>query len=391
MSRVNFAGIVQAGVRMRREMHQHPELAWRETWTAAYVRRELDRLGILWRAYAGTGTVGTLAPCAQGESLAFRADIDALPIVEATGLPYASHEAGRMHACGHDDHTASLLSAAAWLKAHETLLPGPVALLFQPAEEGGFGARKMIEDGALNGVQRIFGYHNWPPIPFGRAACVDGPILGANARFSITITGRGGHASQPEVCRDPVLAGALFIANVQQVVSRRVAPQQAAVVSVTVFQAGESGNVIPDAAVLGGTVRALTVELREELASHVEAVLHATCAATGVEATFDYEPNSPATINEPVSAARGRLALKSLLGDDCLWTASVPIMGAEDFSYYLEQVPGAFLLLGTGRPGKPLEPCHSPRFDYDDELIPMVTRLWARLAGAPDPGGPGDT
>lgn len=382
---LSFAAIVQAGVRMRHELHQHPELAWEEKWTARYIRQELDRLGVPWRPCAGTGTVGTLAAGAAGEHLAFRADIDALPIAEATGLPYASLEPGRMHACGHDGHTASLLAATAWLRAHEHALRGPVTLLFQPAEEGGFGARKMIEDGALRGVQRIFGYHNWPPIPLGRAACVDGPILGANARFSITITGRGGHASQPEACRDPVIAGALFIANVQQVVSRRIAPQQAAVVSVTIFQAGETANIIPDQAVLGGTVRALSIELRDEIASQVEKVLHATCAATGVEARFDYEPNYPATVNEATSAALGRAALQSLLGDDCLWTASVPIMGAEDFSYYLEQIPGAFLLLGTGREGKPIEPCHSPRFEYDDELIPLVARLWARLAGAPDP------
>jgi hippurate hydrolase len=221
--------------------------------------------------------------------------------------------------------------------------------------------------------------------PFGRAACVDGAILGANARFSIAITGRGGHASQPEACRDPVMAGALFIVNVQQVVSRRVAPQHAAVVSVTMFQAGDSGNIIPDQALLGGTIRALTLELRDELASRVEEVLLGTCKASGVDGRFEYEPNYPATINDPASAEAARTALRSPLGDGCLWTEAVPIMGAEDFSYYLEQIPGAFVLLGTGRDGTPVEPCHSPRFDYDDELIPVVIRPWARLAGAPVP------
>jgi amidohydrolase len=385
MSTAGIGAIVQHGVRIRHELHEHPELAWQEEWTARCVRGELDRLGIPWRRCAGTGTVATLATGAVGEHVAFRADIDALPIVEATGLPYVSRERGRMHACGHDGHTASLLSAAAWLKGCEHALPGPVTLLFQPAEEGGFGAKKMIEGGALDGVDRIFGYHNWPPIPFGRAACVDGTMLGANARFSIAITGRGGHASQPEACRDPVIAGALFVVNVQQVVSRQVAPQQAAVVSVTIFQAGESGNIIPDQAFLGGTIRALTVELRDELASRVKEVLHATCTASGVEGRFEYEPNYPATINDPVSAEAARTALRSLLGDGCLWTESVPIMGAEDFSYYLEHIPGAFVLLGTGRSGTHVEPCHSPRFDYDDELIPVVIRLWAHLAGAPVP------
>ena len=301
----SFDQIVDNGVRMRQELHRHPEVAWRETWSAAFVRQELDRLGIPWRACAGTGTVGTLAAGAMGEHRALRADIDGLPIAEATQLPYASIEPGRMHACGHDGHTASLLAAAAWLKQHERTLPGPVTLLFQPAEEGGFGARKMIDEGVLDGVQRIFGYHNWPPIPFGRAACGDGTVLGSNARFSITITGRGGHASQPEACRDPVAAGALFVTAVQQIVSRRVAPQQAAVVSVTIFQAGDTANIIPDHAVLGGTIRALTVELRDELARQVEAVLQATCAASAVQGQFDYEPNYPATINEAGSSGPG--------------------------------------------------------------------------------------
>jgi amidohydrolase len=380
-----FGAIVADGVRMRHELHQHPELSWQETWTAAYVRAALDRLGIPWRPCAGTGTVATLARSAPGEHVAFRADIDALPIAEATGLAYASREPGRMHACGHDGHTASLLAAAAWLRAREAALPGPVTLLFQPAEEGGFGAPKMIADGALEGVQRIFGYHNWPPIPRGRAACVDGPILGANARFVITITGRGGHASQPEACRDPVAAGALFVAAVQQVVSRRLAPQDAGVVSVTVFRAGETANIIPDTARLEGTVRAGTVALRDAIAGHVEQVLHATCGAAGVTARLDYEPNYPATVNDPASAARAREVLRDVLGTECLWTSGLPIMGAEDFSYYLHDVPGAFLLLGTGRDGVALEPCHSPRFDYDDLLIPLVVRVWARLAGAPDP------
>jgi metal-dependent amidase/aminoacylase/carboxypeptidase family protein len=168
-------------------------------------------------------------------------------------------------------------------------------------------------------------------------------------------------------------------------VSRQVAPQQAAVVSVTMFQGSESGNVIPDQVLLGGTVRALTVELRDELASRVEAVLHAICAVSGVKARFEYEPNYPATINDPKSAETARAALRATLGDGCLWTESVPIMGAEDFSYYLQQIPGAFLLLGSGRSGTPVEPCHSPRFDYEDDLIPLVIRLWARLAGAPVP------
>ena len=185
MSTAGIEAIVQHGVRMRHELHQHPELAWQEEWTARYVRGELDRLQIPWRPCAGTGTVATLASGAAGAHVAFRADIDALPIVEDTGLPYVSRERGRMHACGHDGHTASLLSAAAWLKKCEHVLPGAVTLFFQPAEEGGFGAKKMIEDGALDGVDRIFGYHNWPPIPFGRAAWWTAPYWARTLAFRL--------------------------------------------------------------------------------------------------------------------------------------------------------------------------------------------------------------
>jgi amidohydrolase len=371
---------------LRHDLHAHPELGYHEERTAQVVRSELDRLAIPWQACAGTGTVARLAASAAGRHLAFRADLDALPLTELTGLPYASKHPGRMHACGHDGHTASLLAAAAHLKAHEARLPGPVTLLFQPAEEGGHGARRMIAGGALAGVDEIFGYHNWPPIAFGRAGCVAGTVFAANGEWTATITGRGGHASSPQHCIDPIVAGAHFVTLAQQIVSRQVAPQDAAVVTVTCFHGGTADNIIPDAVELVGTVRAATTTLRDELARRTEAVLAAACAPSGARHHFDYRPCYPATVNHAASTASAAAALMTVLGPDALANDGLPVMAAEDFGAYLEQIPGCFLLLGAGMPGATLEPCHSPRFDFNDRLIPVVARLWAVLAGLPDPG-----
>ncbi len=368
-------------VQLRRDLHRRPELMYQERGTAATVRDELDRLGIPWRPCTETGTIGLLAARAPGRHLAFRADLDALPLTELTGLPWASQHPGCMHACGHDGHTASLLAAAAHLKEREAELPGPVSLLFQPAEEGGHGARAMIEAGALDGIDEIYGYHNWPPFPFGTAVCAPGPVFGANGEWTATITGRGGHASQPHQTIDPIVAGATFVVLAQQIVSRQVAPQDSAVVTVTCFHGGTADNIIPDAVELTGTVRAATTAQRDDLARRVAAILEAACAASGARGVLDYRPCYPATVNHAGPAARAAAAASAVLGADRLITTGLPLMAAEDFGYYLTKVPGCYVLLGAGRPGETLEPCHSPRFDYNDALIPIVVRLWARLAG----------
>lgn len=378
---VDLDVLVAQARRLRHDLHRHPELMYQEERTAGVVRDELTRLGIAWQACAGTGTIARLADGALGRHVALRADLDALPLTESTGLPYASVHPGLMHACGHDGHTASLLAAAAWLKAHENSLPGPVTLLFQPAEEGGHGARRMVECGALTGVDEVFGYHNWPPIPFGKAGCVPGTIFAANGEWTATITGRGGHASSPHHCIDPILAGAHFVTLAQQIVSRQVAPQDAAVVSVTCFHGGTADNIIPDSVELVGTVRAATTTLRDELARRVEATLAAACAPSGATGRFSYRPCYPATVNHALSAVRAQHALRAVLGPDGLANDGLPVMAAEDFGYYLTQVPGAFILLGAGRPGAIMEPCHSPRFDYNDDLIPVVVNVWSRLVG----------
>jgi hippurate hydrolase len=378
---VDLAAVIKQATALRHDLHRHPELMFHEERTAQVVRAELDRLHISWRVCAKTGTVGRLAADKPGKHIALRADLDALPLRELTGLPYASCHEGVMHACGHDGHTASLLGAAAWLKAHEAQLPGPVTLLFQPAEEGGHGAKHMIDDHALDGIDEIFGYHNWPPIPFGKAACVPGAIFAANGEWHATITGRGGHASQPHQCIDPILAGAHFVSMAQQIVARQVSPQDAAVVSVTCFHGGTADNIIPDAVELVGTVRAATTTLRDDLARRTELVLQAACAPSGARAEFNYRPCYPATVNHANSAHRVQDALRNILGADALAHDGLPIMAAEDFGYYLTKIPGAYILLGAGRAGHTMEPCHSPRFDYNDDLIPVVVRLWSRLVG----------
>ncbi len=371
---------------LRHDLHRHPELTNQEKRTAATVRARLDALGIRWRACAGTGTVAEIAPDARGACRALRCDLDALPLTESTGVPWTSVHPGVMHACGHDGHTASLLGAAEWLKLHEAILPGRVVLLFQPAEEGGHGGRAMVEQGALTGVDEVYGWHNWPPIPLGRVACPPGPVMAANGEWSARISGRGGHASMPHQTIDPIAAGAAFVTLVQQVVARQTAPTDAAVVSVTCFHAGTADNIIPDQAELVGTVRAATTSLRDELARRTEAVLNHCCAIAGASGIFDYHPTYPATVNDPRCAATVLEACMRVLGANCVAQAAMPIMAAEDFSYYLQERPGAYFLLGAGKPGATLEPCHSPRFDFADELIPTAVALWAILAGAPVPG-----
>ncbi len=329
--------------------------------------------------------MATLAPAAAGRHVALRADMDAMPVDEATALPHASELAGVMHACGHDGHMATLMAATGWLHQHESALPGPVSLLFQPAEEGGHGAREMIAGGALDGVDVIFGWHNWPAIPFGKAACPDGAVMSANGTFTIEVRGAGGHASQPEECRDPVLAAAAITVALQQVVARRTAPQRAAVVAVTSIDAPSvSATTTPDTATLGGSVRVSDTTQRDAVFQLITEVATATAAAHGVDVVVTPTTRYGATVNHPGPAAELRGVLAERLGHD--WhddDVLVPIMASEDFSYYLDEVPGAFALVGADDGNGHREPCHSPRYDFNDRLIDPVAGVFATLAGAP--------
>ena len=378
--------MVDGAVALRRDLHRRPEIAWNERETARTIRDELTKAGIEWRSCAGTGTVARIASDAEGRHVALRADIDAMPIAESTDVPWSSEQDGIMHACGHDGHTASLFAAAWWLKRHQDELPGPVTLLFQPAEEGGHGAARMIEDGALEGVDAIFGWHNWPSIPFGRAICPDGPVMAANGTFHVRVAGRGGHASQPEACRDPVLAASAITMALQQVVSRRMPAQQAAVVSVTSIEAPSAETVIPDDAYVSGSIRIGDTAQRELVGELITRVAQDTARAYGVTAEVELRPRYGATINHPEQAEEVRAALQEEFGQAWESRATlVPIMASEDFSYYLAEVPGAFALLGADDGKGHSIPCHSPRYDFNDRLIPHVARVFARVAGAPVP------
>lgn len=381
-----WASIIDAARTFRRRLHAIPELGWEEEETAKAIRDELDALQIGWRAVAGTGTLATLAADAAGPHIALRGDIDALPITEQTGLDYASTSDGCMHACGHDGHTAALLATAAWLKQHESELAGPVTLMFQPAEEGGHGARTLIREGALAGIDLIYGWHNWPAIPFGKIVCPGGLIMCGNGTFEITVHGRGGHASQPERCADPVLAASAITVALQQVVSRRLAPQQPAVLSVTSIRAESAPTVIPDQAVLGGSIRVPDTATRERLNAAIDEVATETARAYGVSCEVVHYPRYEATINHPQAAASMRDAWTADHGADAFdGEFALPTMASEDFSDYLREIPGAFALIGADDGPAHQHNLHSARYDFNDRLIEPVVQLYSRLVGITPP------
>jgi hippurate hydrolase len=382
---VDFEGICQRAVEIRRDLHRHPELGYEEFRTAKVVREELGRLGISWRACAETGTVAHLEPQAIGGNdgvacIALRADMDALPLQELNDLPHKSCKDGLMHACGHDGHTATLLAVAALLKAREQELHQKVVLLFQPAEEGLAGAKAMIEDAALDGVDEIYGYHNWPSLPMGTAACPVGPVMAANAWFSLELKGAGGHASQPENCRDVVLLASQLIQAFNTVVSRRVSPQDSCVISVTHVEAGGAVNIIPETALVRGSVRAARTELLDELHEILRSTAEGLSRAGGCEAVLTWNRLYPATVNDERCAIHLQGKLREV-GQRTLVSEGFPIMGAEDFSFYQREIPGAYALIGTGRSGEKIEVCHSPRFDFNDDILPIAAKVLMSLVG----------
>jgi hippurate hydrolase len=381
---IQWQDIVTDAISLRRELHKNPELGWQETRTAERIRTILSSLDIPWRRCADTGTVAWLNQHGKGRHIALRGDIDALPITEKTDLDWASGTAGCMHACGHDGHTAALIASARWLKAHEGQLPGPVTLIFQPAEEGGHGAREMIHDGALDSVDEIYGWHNWPAIPFGKLVSPDDIVMCGNGTFSITVNGEGGHASQPELCRDPVLAASAITMALQQVISRRLPPQSATVLSVTSIEAPSGATIIPSQAKLGGSIRISNEASREQVNRLIREIATQTATSYGVSCLVDIQSRYQATINHPAPAQRLRKLWQSLHGTSALHDGiALPIMASEDFSYYLREIPGAFALIGADDGRGHDKPCHSDQYDFNDRLIPMVTQLFAGLAGLP--------
>ena len=376
---------------VRRDIHAHPELCFEEVRTADLVAAKLAEWGLpVYRGMAKTGVVGIVqgrdgGACGRGVGL--RADMDALPMREFNTFAHASRHAGKMHACGHDGHTAMLLAAAQHLAMHRDF-DGTVYLIFQPAEEGGGGAREMINDGLFEKfpMEAVFGMHNWPGGAVGTFAVSAGPVMASSNEFKITIRGKGGHAAMPHNGVDPVLVACQMVQAFQTIISRNKKPVEAGVISVTMIHAGEANNVIPDFCELQGTVRTFSVELLDLIETRMKAIAEHTCAAFDAQCDFEFDRNYPPTINSAAEADFARQVLIDLFGADKV-LAQEPTMGAEDFAYMLQARPGAYCFIANGEgshreSGHGSGPCmlHNPSYDFNDALIPIGGSYWVQLA-----------
>lgn len=372
----------------RRDFHRHPELGFEEVRTSGKVVERLEQLGLDVRTgIAETGVVAILrAPNATGPAVLLRADMDALPIQEVDGREYGSQVANRMHACGHDGHTSMLLGAANLLCARRDQLPQDVVFCFQPAEEGGGGGQKMVEAGVLDLVPTgvVYGLHLWSPSEVGTIEVRPGPAMAAVDEFEARIVGRGGHGAIPHVTRDPIVAAAQAITILQSVVSRNVDPIQPAVVTIGSVQAGSATNVIPDDARLLGTMRSFSEEVRGLLRERVREVLEQVAGAAGCRVEFKLRCGYPAVVNDARAAELARLKAAEVVGEQNV-IEPPPMAAAEDFSFFLQKRPGAFIFVGAGNESKGITaPHHSPRFDIDEAALPRGAELLARLALHPD-------
>ena len=365
----------------RQDLHAHPELGFQETRTRDVVAAKLAEWGIeVTRGIARTGIVGTLRCGSSKRAIGIRADMDALPIEEATGLPYASQNPGRMHACGHDGHTTMLLGAARYL-AETRNFDGTVHFIFQPAEEGPGGGRVMVEEGLFERFpcDMVFGAHNDTTMPVGELAAVAGPVNAAADQFWIHIRGTGGHAARPQGAIDPVVIGSHIVLALQTVVSRRTNPLEAAVLSICQFHAGTTDNVIPETASLNGTVRTLQPQVREDMQRLLTEIATITARAHGAEAVVEYERGYPVNVNDGATTERAALAAARVVGDARVIRERPPVMGAEDFSYMALAVPGCFVRIGQAGRDRGSVPVHHPRYDFNDEILPIGASVWAAL------------
>ena len=366
----------------RREIHEHPELLYDVHRTAAFVADRLREFGCdeVATGLGRTGVVGVIkgrkpAGKADIKVIGLRADMDALPIEEATNLPYASRTPGLMHACGHDGHTAMLLGAARYL-AETRNFAGDAVVIFQPAEEGGAGAAAMIKDGLMDrfGIEQVYGMHNNPGIPIGSFAIRPGPIMAATDAIDIQIEGLGGHAARPHICIDSVLVGAQLITALQSIVSRSVDPLELAVISICEFHAGNARNVIPQTAVLKGTVRTLTAKVRGLVEKRIREVVAGVAQITGAKIDLVYERGYPVTVNHAAQTDVAIEVAREIAGEANV-RESPPMMGAEDFAYMLEARPGAFIFCGNGDSAG----LHHPAYNFNDDAIVFGTSYWIKL------------
>jgi hippurate hydrolase len=365
-------------VALRRDIHREPELGFDTEKTAEKVLAALDGLPLdIETGVARNGIVATLGGEMDGPTVALRADMDALPIEEETGLPFSSEIEGRMHACGHDGHTSMLVGAAHALTGMRDRLDGTVKFIFQPAEEGGGGGRVMVDEGVADDVSSIFALHLWPGLPLGQVATKAGPIMAAADAFEMEIVGSGGHGAMPHLAADAVVIAAQVVTTLQTVVSREVDPVEPAVLTVGEIGAGTAFNIIPEKARLGGTVRTLNQDLRERMPARIEALASGVARGMRGDANLDYTFSYPVTINDGGAADRVLGVAEDLFGSQSVLELPNPSMGAEDFSYFLEKVPGAFIWLGVGEDVSGL---HTPRFAFDEEVLPVGSALLAALA-----------
>ncbi|MGA7488378.1 MAG: M20 aminoacylase family protein [Xanthobacteraceae bacterium] len=369
----------------RRDIHAHPELLYDVHRTAASVAEKLRSFGCdeVATGIGRTGVVGVIrggkdagSGAGNGRVVGLRADMDALPIHEANEVPYKSTVPGKMHACGHDGHTAMLLGAARYL-AETRNFAGTAVVIFQPAEEGGAGGKAMVQDGLMDrfGIEEVYGMHNYPGLPVGQFALRPGPLMAAADRLTIEIEGRGGHAARPHIAVDTVLVGAQIINQIQSIVSRNVDPLHAAVVSICVFQAGSTDNVIPQTALLRGTARSLTPEVRDLLERRLHEVVSGTAQLYGATAKLTYKRDYPVTRNHERQTAFATSVAAQVVGRERVDDQAPPVMGAEDFSFMLEARPGAFIFVGNGDSAG----LHHPAYDFNDEVIPVGSSYWIRL------------
>lgn len=373
---------------LRRDIHAHPELCFEEVRTSDLIAKALTDWGIeVHRGLGKTGVVGIVRNGTSKRAVGIRADIDALPMTEHNHFPHASKYAGKMHACGHDGHTAMLLAAAKHLSRHRNF-DGTVYLVFQPAEEGGGGAREMIKDGLFDlfPMEAMFGAHNWPGLKVGQFALSSGPIYASSNEFKITVHGKGAHGAMPHLGIDPVPAACQMVQAFQTIISRNKRPIDTGVISVTMIHTGEATNVIPERCVMEGTVRTFTTEVLDLLQRRMQEVAEHTAAAFECTVDFEFVRNYPPTINHDAETEFAKGVLAEVVGADNV-VPFEPTMGAEDFSFFLQKIPGCYLMIGNGEGahregGHGLGPCmlHNPSYDFNDDLIPLGATAWVRMA-----------
>ncbi|MGB4584619.1 MAG: M20 aminoacylase family protein [Rhodoferax sp.] len=375
---------------LRRDLHAHPELCFNEFRTADRVAAKLTEWGIpIHRGLGRTGVVGIVKNGTSRRAIGLRADMDALPMQEANTFAHASTHPGKMHGCGHDGHTAMLLAAAQYLATHRHF-DGTVYLIFQPAEEGGGGAREMIQDGLFDKfpMDAVFGMHNWPGMVLGQFAVSPGPVMASSNEFKITVYGKGGHAAMPHNALDPVPVACQLVQAFQTIISRNLKPIDAGVISVTMIHAGEATNVIPNACELQGTVRTFSLAVLDQIEQRMRVLTEHLCAASNLRADFEFRRNYPPTINSAAEADFARQVMADLVGDARVLVQE-PTMGAEDFSFMLQAKPGCYAFIANGDGdhralGHGGGPCmlHNPSYDFNDELLPLGATYWVRLAEA---------